>query len=52
MRYLNLIARTILPYRLLWWWYRLTIGKDFAGTYCRIPLVRSKWLKAEEGNDD
>ncbi len=48
MRYLHRLARVVLPYRMLCWWYRLTLGKDFIGTYRRIPIFNSKYLIEEE----
>lgn len=49
MRYLHLLARTILPYRLLYWWYKLTLGESFVGIYDRIPIFKSNNL-VEEAN--
>lgn len=48
MKYLNRLAMAILPSRLLWWWYKLTMGEGFVGMYDRIPIFKSKYLVEEE----
>ncbi len=47
MKYLHRLARLILPYGMLCWWYRKTV-KNFIGTYYRIPIVTSNYLIGED----